>query len=419
MATSFEAAPQAVPTTMPGLSAASYLGRAFLLAGIMLGLVAAIMLSVDAFSLFKTRLVPEKIFPQEWRIRSKGDRTLKALEIARHPGIELLFVGGSRLQGGFDPRSSEAVAGRTYNGGLAAATIYEQAAIARFAQQRHKDLKRVVWEVNFDLSFGADGGAADYESSAFAGQSLFYGYAKHLFGFEHLRDTLRLLPVLRKQTRLEVRTDGRSMGQIGDRLRLKRSEFRRELGEVFASTFLRDLSARFGNGPANLKRLEQALRDLKAAGIDVDVVLAPAHVLRLAGYDKVGLMSRHDDWKRALADLAERLDASEGKGRVRFFDFAQLHSLTSEAVEEEDARAREERLFYETSHYGPRLGDIILARLAGKTPAGAEGFGIAHARAGLEERLVAERAKLGAWIADNARDMRLIEEVMAASPQKR
>jgi hypothetical protein len=148
---------------------------------------------------------------------------------------------------------------------------------------------------------------------------------------------------------------------------------------------------------ARLADLDATLAYAKARGVDVDVVLMPVHVTRLEVYEIGGLTPLIESWKRQLVqNLAAAADLP-GSGMIRAFDFTPITPLSLEDFPPPDS-GKHARLFLETLHPSPLVGDMIVARLLDRAPpADMPDFGMPLADAVAPQRLQEERTKLRAW----------------------
>jgi hypothetical protein len=148
---------------------------------------------------------------------------------------------------------------------------------------------------------------------------------------------------------------------------------------------------------ARLADLDTTLAYAKARGIDVDIVLMPVHATRLEVYRLGGAMPLFESWKQALAQNLAAAASLPGAGTIRAFDFSPITVLSLEDFPPPDSGKRT-RFFLETLHPGPLVGDMIVARLLGRTPpVDMPGFGVLLADAVAPRRLAEDRTKLRAW----------------------
>jgi hypothetical protein len=353
------------------MTARAYLATFAALALAGLTFIAAQGLAVDAYGVFGTRLIPASRFPPNLRLMKHWDRVTKAIEIAERQGDEILFVGDSRSQHGLDPDAPALAGVKGYNGALAAATLAEQMSVLDYSLKHEPTIKHIVWGQSFE-SFPFDiFPPTDYGESAFAGRAIFPGLLRHLFGADRVVSSFKALWEARRAVRAPMKRNG-VVTYSGDPVE----------GPGIARQFESELAGKIRelSGPLSQEaidraqgKLAQRLRELKAAGVDVDIVIVPMHIWRLEFLRRIGAEAQSDAWKRQFAATLEGLAASPGTGKLRLFDFARPHPF----VEQSPLAALppgERRYYLETNHFYPWFGDKVLARVFGK---GEDGEGTA------------------------------------------
>ncbi len=129
------------------------------------------------------------------------------------------------------------------------------------------------------------------------------------------------------------------------------------------------------------------------------------HVWRLEFLRLIGVEAQHNAWKRQLARSVEALAAAPGAGRIRLFDFARPHPFVEQSIFAPLAKG-ERRLFLESSHFYPWLGDKILGRIFGKGDEGEESsFGKEIGPYSIDEDIASATSDLDAWEASHPQDV--------------
>jgi hypothetical protein len=378
----------------------SYLLKVLACALAAITVVAAVVLSVDAFALFGTRLIPAELFPHNLRMTTSGDRVIKAVELARGKRpLDILFAGSSRTAFAFDPRSPLLGQMQTYNAGLNGSHSYESGIVVRYAIDHVPEIRRIVWNIDFEEFFRPLSVEADFAQSGFAGTPLALGYARHLLSYEALRKSAdAAASALRGGFFPYIDVDGfyiharsdAARGAIDYALMPRLRNF--YPGYVFSG---QTRYAELLN--AHLVDLDATLAYAKARGIDIDVVLMPVHVTRLEVYNIGGIMPLFESWKQTLAQNLAAAGNLPGNGTVRAFDFSSITPLSLEDFPPPNS-GQHTQFFLETLHPGPIVGDMIVARLLDRpSPVDMPGFGMLLQNAVAPERFVEERAKLRAW----------------------
>lgn len=115
---------------------------------------------------------------------------------------------------------------------------------------------------------------------------------------------------------------------------------------------------------ASFRYLFAILKAAAEARVDLVLYIHPYHADYLEMLHRVGLWPAFENWKRALAGVAD--DA-----HVALFDFADYDTYSTEPVPPPGDRHKEMRWYWESGHYKSALGDRMLqVMLEGRT-----GFG--------------------------------------------
>jgi hypothetical protein len=364
-------------------------------------LIAALGLVVDAYGVFGTRLIPASRFPPNLRVTRGWDRVTKGIEIAERQGDRILFVGDSRTQIGLDPDSPMLDGVKAYNAALVGATLAEQIVALDYSLAHEPGIKRVVWGVSFEeFPFGIFTWS-DYPDSAFAGHGMASGLLRHLFAYDRVMSSWKTLLQSRRLVRATMKRNGVAI--YGTDL---------VEGPAIARLFESELKGMSRNisGPRPRQamdeahdRLRQRLAELKAAGIDVDLVILPLHIWRLEFFRQTNVEIQDDTWRRRVAATVEGLASAPGSGQLRFFDFARPHHFAEQSVFAPPPPA-ERRYFLESSHFYPWLGDKVLAKVFGKAkeletdedPFGRE-IGKVGDAISIDEDIASAKAALDRW----------------------
>ena len=393
------------------LSARAYLGRFFGIALAGFALLALLGLVVDGYGVFGTRLIPASRFPADLRLLKHGDRVTKAIEIAERRGDRILFVGDSRTQHGLDPDAPALGGVQGYNAALAAATLSEQLVALDYALAHEPGIKRVIWGLSFEAFPFPTPTSSDYGDSAFAGNSIVSGLMRHLFAYDRVVSSWKALLQARHKVRAPMKRNG-VVTYAGDPVE----------GPQIAKMFEVELVQTYQNisGPVWPEaidkahvQLEKRLTELKAAGIDVDLVIVPVHIWRLEFFRLIGVEEQDEAWKRRVATTVATLAKAPGSGKVRFHDFARPHPFTEQSVNAPPPPG-ERRYYLETSHFYPWLGDKVLAKVFGKADEVQDPtFGVEIGPVPIESDLASARAGLDAWEAAHPDEVGYVKKLLS------
>jgi hypothetical protein len=401
------------------MSARAYLARFFVLAFAGFALITAMGLVVDGYGVFGTRLIPTSRFPADLRLMKRWDRVTKAIEIAERQGDEVLFVGDSRTQHGVDPDAPALAGVKAYNAALVGATLAEQIVALDYSLAHEPGIRRIVWGLSFEtFPFGIFP-LSDYGDSAFSGRSVLYGLLHHLFAYDHVISSWKALLQARHQVRAPMKRNGvvTYSGEPPE-------------GPGIAKLFDSELTGTDHNisGPMSQEAIDKAhaqlaqrLMQLKAAGVDVDLVIVPLHIWRLEFFRQIGVEAQDEAWKRRIAATVAGLATAPGSGKLRFFDFARPHSFVEQSVYAPPPPG-ERRYYLESSHFYPWLGDKVLATVFGieqdlqtmltTEPFGRE-IGEGAESVSMDRDITSAKTALDLWEAAHGDDVRHVQRLIS------
>jgi hypothetical protein len=404
---------------MPDDDAAASRCRAYLktmvLALIALGVaMGGLMLAMDPYGVFATRLVPDHLFAPDRRLTFGGDRVIKAIVMqAQNP--RTVVAGSSRVAIGFDPQSPALQGLDLYNAGLAGAAAPEILGSARYAAATVPALNRIVLCLEFDLFFQPLGEVSDFEDSAFAGRSLTFGKFRVTYALEAIATAFRKIPAL-----IAGRPIAGTLSIRGWLIRMPqlrpvplRSFFRQELATLGVTSLHK--SARYlSDTETRYHDLHNTLRVLQQRGINVDIVLTPVHAWRLDLIQEFGLWPAYEMWKRRITTIVAAVSSDGAKSTLRLFDFNVVADMTSEAVAP-DAGSQAVRYFHESSHFYPIVGDYVFKIMDGSEPVEPNtGFGRLLTPDILDAHMQLARHNLDDWRASHPDEVAV---VVAALPK--
>lgn len=397
----------------------SYLLKVLACACAILFVFCGLVLSIDAFALFGTRVIPASRFPHGLRMTTSGDRVIKAIEIARiKQPLDIVFVGSSRVAFGFDPRSPLLSQMHTYNAGLNGSHLYESGIVARYALDNIRGLRRIIWNIDFEEFFRPLSVEADFSQSGFAATPLALGFARHLLSYEALRKSAdAAMSAVRGGFFPYVDVDGFYIHERSDAAKGPLDYPLMPRLRNFYPGYVFSGQTRYAELlDAHLADLDATLAYAKARGIDIDIVLMPVHATRLEVYRAGGMMPLFESWKQALAQNLARAAKLPGSGNLRAFDFSSMTPLSAEGFPGPDS-GQHARFFLETLHPSPIVGEMIVARLLDRpSPIDMPGFGMPLQDAVTPERFAEDHAKLRAWEETHPE---LVEEIEALVTHER
>lgn len=316
---------------------------------------------------------------------SKNDRLLKAAAI-RQVAYDGVILGTSQAQFGLDP-SSEGIrpmASRFYNLGLVAATPYE---LRRYLEgANHQGQVRAVVLLLDTLMFN-EKIERNANGFGFAEGRLPIGPDGKgqlvLSRFWDLPQTTFTLDALKLSLKTATRQSPESEWLRPDGLHASmhiKHDLWREAGprKAFLESEKRYMDWFDGftltprhKGQTALKDLDNLLDYCADRDIAVRILISPAHARYFQLLGELGFMDDVEQFKRNLVDLLwrHRVKRSKvGPEAVRplpVWDFSSASEITSEEVPPSSKKGSEMRWYFDTVHFTPELGELILGESAG------------------------------------------------------
>lgn len=286
-----------------------------------------------------------------------SSRIIKA-EMIHHGPWDVILIGSSRVEVGFDPDSPLWEGKRVYNGGMPGAYFAELADAVEFAARDARP-RMLVLMLDF---FGFSEFPAPYHEEFFKSRlnpnlnllSYHQDNCLTLFStdrsFSALYNTLRRKPP--KFSEHGLKLDMHIPAELTPRQFLLQMLNRMGRSGPFRHfAYDRRLSARFG----------QIARLCQQQNVQLHAVLAPAHAVMWDYLHTIGLWDQWEQWKR---DLAAELPTNPSAGPIPIlWDCSTYNEFTTEPIPSADHPDRPMRWYWEQSHFRTALGDVLIRRI--------------------------------------------------------
>lgn len=350
--------------------------------------------------------------------------TLAKAYMIRRANPSTLLMGASRVEIGFNPQSREWPdrLRPVFNMGLPGSSLKRRFDYLRYALSVSKP-KLVVMEVTFEESFGPSGKSAGATvadnappHSAEAGDApptnwlqevRDYGFA--LWSLSALQDSVSTLLHYPGSHQSAMTGTGFSTG--GD---LREAADIDGYNYVFAlknAEKMRRVVAWSQHRTIDLTAVQRIVTLCREKGTPLVIVVTPGYVDELEIYQEAGVWETYRNWKRALIEIVA--SAARKGDDVSLWNFSGYSAYTTEAIPRAQDRHTQMKWFWETNHFKPALGDLMIGRIMGKGPAEfgtlltpdtgeAEQAGLESARLSYENTHAEDRARLRALYAGAA-----------------
>jgi len=344
-------------------------------------LVATVNVAVDPYGLFE--VVEVRGFNDVKPARD-GSRTMKSLQLRRQQ-YDILILGSSRVQLGIDPASPAFGGARVFNLGLVNVHMHEVEGVVNYLLQ-HQAPHTVMIGVDL-ISFNANHTVnEDYAESGFHGAALPQLYLPRLLSSRAFLDSVSTIAYnMAGEQQPRFNRHG-ALERPDDMPYDHRQAFRHMIGYYANWEFYTD----FAYSAASVRALRRAVQSLLDRDISVYLFVSPVHASQL---EIMHLMGLYEDFERAKRDLVALCGEFNADDRLQLWDFSGYNSVTMERL---PAPHQGDRMdwYWEQAHYTSAAGDLMLARMLGKTATTNEiptDFGVRLGPANIDEHLVQMR----------------------------
>jgi len=328
-----------------------------------LGVVAAILTGfnavIDPFGAYR-------VVPAVGEHRDTFETRPTRAEIVRHEQWDTLLFGSSLVVVGLDP-THPALGTSCYNLGLSGGSLEEQEAALDYVR-RHNETTRIVYVLDLEYFDERTSVPLAYGRSPFnpAYSPLEY-HASNLLGMEASELSIRTLRRMRDGAEMEHDERG---GRIRPLVPAGMSQ--RVLFDLAGPAIEERGAPRISE--RRLERFERMVASLLDEGVDLFIVIPPAHATALDaqfadGGEGVGA------WKSRLAEIVERQNLRHAATTpAELWDFSGYDQWSTEpvpAIEDVETRLRG---FWDSRHFTKELGDRMLARMLERS--GDDSFGV-------------------------------------------
>jgi hypothetical protein len=355
--------------------------------------------------------------PANGGVSSDSVRMVQARGVRSSPPRTLL-LGTSRTHIGLDPQHP-ALGGRAFS--LAApAQPAEEAALILAKLADRKDLRRVVWGLDFEVFDYWCALPQDFDPTRFD-RSDAAGTLASMATFEA---SLRVLyfRIAGEEPFARILPDGRmafnerQWGKDGGHHKVSLESEKAYLANL-AGGFRRECA----NPPA-LENFQRLLRLAYQRKLDLRLLISPSHARQWETLYRAGLWTAWQDWKRSLLRINAEEAARAGAEPFPLWDFSGYTTLTTEAFPPAGDVQSRMRWYWESSHYRKELGDLVLDRIFGYVSperAVPADFGVELNERSIEAHLAWIRQGRERWVKDFPQDAAEIAAAASALHPRR
>jgi len=112
-----------------------------------------------------------------------------------------------------------------------------------------------------------------------------------------------------------------------------------------------------------MQELREAIAIAYSMKSDMRIFIGPSHARQWETIQVSRLWSQFEDWKRMVVQMVEAEAKKANTKPFEVWDFSGYNSITNEAVPALTDKTSRMRYYYESSHYTPAAGDLVLDRI--------------------------------------------------------
>lgn len=324
----------------------------------------------------------------------EDQRKVKDLSLDRlHP--DTLIIGNSRVQKGFnvyDPALEQRL-GHAHNLGLSGANFDEMDYYTRLAM-RGQALKTLI--IGLDIGQFTEARRSDNA------EVVNFKYLQDIYGVDMVkRFSYALWSSQAIKAWESVLQQPHSLTMRGtpnfdeESLYLMTSGYRRVTRRVEYNVADRLRMVDWNSYERRMHLMDALIADACLQGTVIKLFISPVHARHLVLLNEVGLTEKSFQWKRTLTEIVSRHQVFGCD--VALLDFGRITTYATEPFPDIDNHAHSMKWYWDSGHYKPALGLLVLQRLFHEAASSAE-FGLALTPATIDQSVKAEKTELYQFI---------------------
>lgn len=283
---------------------------------------------------------------------------------------EYLIIGTSREDSGIDPKHLVFNGHSVFNAAISSQPFLESKEILDSLSKRGEPPKIIVFGLLFELAnvFG-NPLPADYSQENFNPSRPY----KLLLSLSTLKSSAKTIVKNLAGNSSAKENDGFRAPEewvkqllIGQHKAFKDNERHYSLDNHFPMPACKNALIGDTKNGTTLTPMEE-VRDAVAIAYrmksDMRLFVGPSHARQWETIQASGLWGQFEDWKRMVVEIVES-EAVKAKARpFQVWDFSGYNTITTEPIPATGDKTTRMRYYYESSHYTPAAGDLVLDRI--------------------------------------------------------
>jgi hypothetical protein len=173
-------------------------------------------------------------------------------------------------------------------------------------------------------------------------------------------------------------------------------------------------SFKYDDGTSTFDEYSKIIRICHDNNITLLLFVSPSHARQWEATAVANGWNTFESWKKQLVILNEKIAKEKNTKPFTIWDFSGYHDLTSETVPDKSDEKAKMKYYYESSHYTPTLGDIVLDRMFDGNFSSGQNypeFGVKLTSKNIESHLTKLRNDRIKWQATHPKDVKEIYEL--------
>jgi len=298
---------------------------------------------------------------------------LYKIEAVKRQKPDVIILGTSRADTGFNPRTEYFPDAAPYNFALPAAGIIEQRRQLEFAHAI-TPLKQAIITLDFFTFNAKKLENKQFDPARLSPEALqqprsFFDTYGTVVALDTFIASIKHLGRLKHPERYDDSDENGHKISTGVEYAIKKEGAHKRFAtppneeEINASDFAFNYSRTPGDD--TFQHVEAMLEFTRKNRIDVILIIPPVHETYLATLEKTGRGPLVEKWKARLTEIVGANAVRYGMRPYPLWDFAYLNSFTAEPVPAADDKSTRPQWFYDSNHFTTDLGDIVLEKVLG------------------------------------------------------
>jgi len=298
-----------------------------------------------------------------------GDsRPFEIISILQKPP-QALILGTSREDSGIDPKHPVFHGQSVFNAAIPAQPLIESKEILLNLAEHNKFPRQIVFGLYFENANVFYGFPADYTKDNFNESRPF----KLLFSLSTLKLSAKTAVTnLVKESTIPIKDGFRSPDKWADQLQVGQHKMFKdsERNYLFYSHFplpfcksALTVETENGNSTTPMQELRDAVSIAYRMKSDMRLFIGPSHARQWETIYASGLWVQFEDWKHMVVKIVESEAEKANATPFQVWDFSGYNSVTEEDVPSLKDINKRMHYYYDSSHYTPAAGDLVLDRI--------------------------------------------------------